>query len=106
MVCSPITSNQLFTGTCEVNKVDVLASKRFTLTNWATLSPYAGLSTYLSHAHEKTEAVNLHDENVDGYQGNAGIVAQIYCVRLGAEYNLASVKTFSYKLGVSFKFGL
>jgi hypothetical protein len=84
---------------------DVLASKKLALcSDWLSLSPYAGISTYGSHAHEKTDAVNLKDEWVSGMHGMAGAVAQISIVRLGVEYNIANVNTFSYKLGVNFKF--
>ena len=72
--------------------------------DWISLSPYAGISTYGSHAHEKTDAVNLKDEWVSGMQGMVGTVAQISIVRLGVEYNFAKVNSFSYKLGVNFKF--
>ncbi len=85
--------------------VDLLASKRIAVvSDWGSISPYAGISTYLSHAHEKTEAVNLKDEYVSGAQGMVGAVIQIYLIRLGAEYNVAKVNSFSYKLGVNFKF--
>jgi hypothetical protein len=85
--------------------VDVLASKKFAIiSNHFSISPYAGISTYATHAHEKTDAVDLKDENISGMQGMAGVVAQIYKVRLGVEYNVAKVNTFSYKLGVNFRF--
>ena len=84
--------------------VDVIASKEFKFNNHFGLSPYAGISTYGSHAHEKTNAVDLKDEDISGMQGMIGAVAQIHFVRLGAEYNFANVNTLSYKLGVNFKF--
>lgn len=86
--------------------LDVLASRKFKLhSDWLSLSPYAGFSTYLFHAHEKSEVVNLNDENILGLQGMVGAVAQISIVRLGVEYNVAKVNTFSYKLGVNFNLG-
>jgi len=82
--------------------VDVVASKEFKLySTWLSIAPYATVSPYLSHAHEKTEVVNLTDENIFGLQGAVGAVAKISVVRLGVEYNFARVNTFSYKLGVS-----
>jgi hypothetical protein len=84
--------------------VDVIASKEFKFNKHFGLSPYAGVSTYGSHAHEKTNAVDLKDEYISGMQGMIGAVAQIYCIRLGAEYNFADINTLSYKLGVNFKF--
>ena len=84
---------------------EVLASKTFkVIPEWASVSPYAGISTYASHAHEKTEAVNLQDEYVSGMQYIAGAVAQVKMVRLGVEYNLSEVNTLSYKIGVNFQF--
>lgn len=84
---------------------DFLASKKFrVIADRVSVSPYAGVSTYLSHAHEKTDAVDLKDENILGVQGMVGAVAQISIVRLGVEYNFANVHSFSYKLGVNFKF--
>ncbi len=83
---------------------DLLASRNFTYNSHLSISPYAGISSYASHAHEKTDAVNLNDEYISGLQGMAGAVAKIYFARLGVEYNFAKVNTFSYKLGVNFRF--
>ena len=71
---------------------------------WLSVSPYAGLSFNGSHAHEKTDAVDLKDEWVSGTQFMGGALAEIKFVRLGVEYNVSNVNTFSYKLGVNFKF--
>ena len=85
--------------------LDLIASKKFTVySDWASISPYVGVSSYLVHAHEKTDAVNLHDEDISGSQAMAGLVAQIKIVRLGVEYNFANVNSLSYKLGIHFKF--
>ena len=82
--------------------IDFLASKEIKLhSHWLSVAPYAGLSSYLTHAHEKTAAVNLQDENHLGVQGMAGLVAKISVVRIGVEYNFAEVNTLSYKLGVA-----
>lgn len=84
--------------------LDVLASKTFkVIPNWLTVSPYAGISSYGAWAHEKSPVVDLKDEQVSGLQVMAGAVAEIKCMRLGIEYNAASVNTFSYKLGVNIK---
>lgn len=80
--------------------VDLLASRTFALNSWAALSPYAGVSTYLSRAHEKSPAVALHDENVIGAQGMVGASVQVSKARLGVEYSVAKVPSFSLKLGV------
>jgi len=85
--------------------LDVLASKDFKIhSDWLFIAPYAGLSSYLTHAHEKTEVVTLKDENISGIQCMAGAVAKISIARIGVEYNFANINTFSYKLGVNFKF--
>lgn len=85
--------------------VDVLASKTFNLiTNWISLSAYAGLSSNASHAHEKTDAVNLKDEYLSELQYMAGAIAQIRFVRIGTEYNISTVNTISFKLGATFNF--
>lgn len=88
----------------KVYGADLLASKQFKLkSSWLSVSPYAGISTFLTHAHEKSEFVNLHDENRIGVQGMAGLVANISIVRIGVEYNMGPVNTFSYKLGLAFR---
>lgn len=85
--------------------LDLLASKKFTVFNdRTTISPYVGLSTWLSRGHEKTDAVTLKDENILGLQSMVGATAQIYFARLGVEYNFANVNSFSYRMGVNFKF--
>lgn len=81
--------------------VDLVASKEFS-GQWLSLSPYAGVSSYLSSAHEKTTAVNLSDERVLGAQAMVGAVVQVSVARIGVEYNTAAVGTRSLKLGVSF----
>ncbi len=83
--------------------LDLLASKKYAVfSDKTSISPYAGFSTYLSHAHETTTAVNLKDENVAGVRGMIGAVAQISLARLAVEYNFAKVNSFSFKVGVVF----
>ncbi len=85
--------------------VDLLASKKYSIySNWISISPYAGISSYLSHTHAKTTKVNLKDENVIGIQSMIGTVIQISVARLAVEYNLAKVNTLSFKLGINFSF--
>ena len=103
-----VTFNSLF-GPADLNVyvygIDLLASKKFQVfTDWTSISPYAGVSSYLSHAHEKTEAVRLNDEFVEGMQGMVGASVQVSVARIGVEYNFANVNSFSYKLGASVKF--
>jgi len=79
--------------------VDLLASRRFAVSRWAEVSPYAGVSSYLSTSHEKTTAVDLDDEQVLGAQAMIGASVQLSVARLGVEYNVARVPSFSLKVG-------
>ncbi len=85
---------------------DLLASKtiRFRY-NWLSVSPYAYASVCFAHGHEKSNVVNLKDENVFGFQGAVGASANISIVRLGIEYNMARINTLSYKIGIGYNFG-
>ena len=82
--------------------LDALASRTYAVASWASLSPYAGVSTYLSRSHEKSAVVNLADESVAGAQAMLGVVARISKARIAMEYNTARVNSRSFKLGVSF----
>ena len=83
--------------------LDLLASKGYAVySDWISLSPYAGVSTYLSNSHETTTAVNLKDEHILGIQGMIGAVVQISFARLAAEYNFAVVNSISFKIGFGF----
>jgi hypothetical protein len=79
---------------------DLVASRSVSLSRWATISPYAGVSTYIATSHEKTVAVNLDNERVLGAQAMAGAALQLSKVRLAAEYNVAKVRSISLKVGV------
>ena len=78
---------------------DVLASRNFALSRWAAVSPYVGVSTYLSNTHEKSAVVALDDEHVLGAQASMGASVQLSVARLGVEYNVARVNSFSLKVG-------
>lgn len=80
--------------------LDLLASRRFAVTRWASVSPYVGASTYLSSSHEKTAVVDLNDEHVLGAQAMVGAAVQVSKARLGIEYNASKVNSLSIKLGV------
>lgn len=80
---------------------DLLASKSYSL-RWVSLSPYAGVSSYLSASHEKTAAVSLSDETVVGARGMVGVTSEFSIARIGAEYSVARVNSLSLKVGLGF----
>lgn len=83
--------------------LDVVASKEYpVVAGWVSVSPYAGVSGYLSSAHEKSAAVTLSDEQVLGVQAMVGAVAQISVARIAVEYGAASVRSRTIKLGLAF----
>jgi hypothetical protein len=79
---------------------DLLASRTIALTRWAAVSPYAGVSTYLASSHEKSSVVDLSDERVLGGQAMVGAALQLSKARLALEYNAASVRTVSLRMGI------
>ena len=83
----------------QVYGVDVLASRSFALTPWASVSPYVGGSTYLATSHEKSAVVDLDDEHTFGGQGMVGAAVQLSAARLAVEYNVSQVNSFSLKIG-------
>jgi hypothetical protein len=82
--------------------LDLIGSREFALASWASVSPYAGVTGYLSRAHEKTNAVALDDETVPGAQAMVGAVARVSAARLAVEFSTARVNARSFKVGVSF----
>lgn len=83
--------------------VDFVASKELIKhSNWVSISPYAGISAYLSASHETTDKVNLKDEIIVGTQVMLGVTVNVYYARLGIEYNYSNTNTLSFKIGVGF----
>jgi hypothetical protein len=64
------------------------------------LSPYAGVSGFLSHGREQTSKVDLADETVLGAQATVGVALAIRFLRLGAEYSVGRVDGYSFKVAV------
>ena len=60
------------------------------------------MSGYLATSHEKSDVVDLDDEYVPGAQASLGAALQLSFVRLGVEYNVAQVNSFSLKVGIAF----
>lgn len=78
---------------------DFVTSRSLRLRSWAMLSPYASVSTYLGHSHEKSAVVALRDESVVGAHAAAGAALQLSKARFSAEYNVGKVNSFSMKVG-------
>lgn len=78
---------------------DVVASRTVTFSHWASLSPYAGVSGYLARAHEKTNVVNLANENVFGARASVGAELRLFKARVAAEYNAARIGGISLRVG-------
>jgi hypothetical protein len=79
---------------------ELVASRRLGLTSWASISPYAGVSAYVSSSHEKSSVVNLADERVAGVRGLAGATLRLSRMQLSAEYDAAKVNSVSFKIGI------
>jgi hypothetical protein len=79
--------------------MDLVASREIALTRWASVSPYVGVSSYFAMSHEKTDAVDLDNENIGASQKMVGAVLQISGARVAMEYSSASVNSISMKVG-------
>lgn len=75
--------------------LDFLVSK-----DVSAFSPYAGVSGYLARGVEHTSKVDLENENVFGVQGMAGLAVKLSVLRIAAEYNVAKVPGYSFKLAL------
>lgn len=83
--------------------LDILASKEYAgYSDWVSVTPYAGVSTYLSRSHELASVVDLKDESVLGVRGMIGAAMKISFAKVGIEYNMAAVNSISFKVGVGF----
>lgn len=79
---------------------DVLASRKVALNTWASISPYAGISSYLTMSREKSAVVDLDNEYVGGSQTMVGAVLELSGARLAVEYSAARVNSLSMKVGI------
>jgi hypothetical protein len=80
---------------------DLLASRRLMLTRWASVAPYAGISTFVTSAREQSAVVALQDERAVGAQAMIGATLELFNARVGMEYNAATVNSVSMKIGVA-----
>jgi hypothetical protein len=78
---------------------DLVASREYPVTSWAVVSPYAGVSSYLTMSHEKSPVVDLDNEYVGGSQAMVGAALKMSGARLAIEYNKAKVNSVSMKVG-------
>lgn len=86
--------------TFSIYGIEGIISKNFAwYGNKMGLSPYLDVSAVLSHSHERTDAVNLKDENVIIPQATLGLCAKLYFIRMAAEYNFSATNTFSFRIG-------
>ena len=83
----------------DVSGVDLVGSRTLALTRRISLSPYAGVSGFVTRAFERSAVVNLADETAFGLQAMAGATLSGYGVRLGVDYNVAEVNSLSFKIG-------
>ena len=83
----------------DVSGLDLIGSRTLRLTRRVALSPYAGVSGYLTRSFERSAVVNLADESALGLQAMGGVTLSGYGVRLGMEYNVAEVNSMSIRLG-------
>ncbi len=94
-------SATILTGVPDFNmniySIDLLASKEF-----AGFTPYLGMRTSLVIGTVTTSKVNLDTERVFVPQGYAGVTYSLWILDLAAEYNIASVNTLAFALGVHF----
>ena len=78
---------------------DIVASRRFTLSKWISVSPYAGVSSYLATSHEKSALVTLNDEHVLGGLAMVGAEVRLSKARFSAEYDVSRLSSLSLKVG-------
>lgn len=83
-----------------VGGIDAVVSRQYRPVSWVAVSPYVGVSTYVSHSHEQSALVNLADETGTGTQATAGLSVKLSVVRIAAEYNTARVRSRSLKIGI------
>jgi len=77
--------------------IDLLTSKTF-----ARFTPYVGIRSTMAVGTETTSKVNLERETISLTQGYAGLRYSIWMVSLAAEYNVSSVNSFAFAVGMLF----
>lgn len=64
----------------------------------SAFSPYAAVSGYLVRGAEHTTKVALDSESALGVRGTLGLAVSVWALRLGAEFNLAEISGYSFKI--------
>lgn len=82
--------------------IDLLGSRTFALTRRVSVTPYAGISSYIARSQENSAVVDLDDEIVPGSMTAVGATLNLAALRLGVEYSSAKVNSLSTKVGVGF----
>jgi hypothetical protein len=94
-------SATILTGVPDFNlniySIDLLASKDI-----AMVTPYVGIRTNLAVGTETTSKVELNTESIATAQGYAGVVCSVWMLNLAAEYNVSSLNTFAFAVGLNF----
>jgi hypothetical protein len=83
----------------KVYGVDVVTSWNQWKIRGVTVAPYADVTTYLSSSHEKSNVVNLADEQVIGAMATGGVALQFSAVRVAAEASISHVPSIAMKVG-------
>jgi len=81
--------------------IDVVANWKHLKVGPATLTPYAGVATFLSSSHEKSPVITLDDERVLSAMGTAGAALQLSVVRVSAEASASRLPSFAVKVGIA-----
>jgi hypothetical protein len=82
--------------------LDLLGSRRVTITRKVSVTPYVGWSSIASAGRETTDAVNLEAEVAASSQAMAGAVLEVAMFRIAAEFTTGKAATRSLKVGVAF----
>lgn len=79
-----------------IYSIDLITSKKI-----AMLTPYVGLRESVFIGTETTSKVDLDQERLSILQGYAGVAYSYWMLGLAAEYNVSSVNTFAFAIGIN-----
>lgn len=78
---------------------DIVGSREIPVTRWASIAPYAGVSSYFAVARENSPVVDLESEAVGGSSAMVGAALQLSGARIALEYSNARVNSLALKVG-------